>query len=44
MEFVFQERHDFLFVDIAGGKFYKNFDRIQQEGHHAAEKDHEKAS
>ena len=38
LEFVFQDNangHDFIFADIAGGKFYKNFDRIDQEGHHA---------
>ena len=39
MDFVFEKRHDFLFVDIAGGTFYKNFDRIEQEGHHAPEKE-----
>jgi hypothetical protein len=35
MDFVFEKRHDFLFVDIAGGAFYKNFDRVDQAGDHA---------
>jgi hypothetical protein len=39
MDFVFEHRHDFLFVDIAGGKFYKNFDLIKQRGHDANEEE-----
>jgi hypothetical protein len=39
MDFVFDKRHDFLFVDIAGGHFYKNFDLIEQRGRNA---DHDK--